>query len=1197
MKPSVFSRRHTCVLLCLAAATVAAAVATDADAEQTGAGRDGEVQSHMGLNHNPTWQRNKVTTCNNNDIVLREDLDEAPCLTLENWATNIADAEMGNPGATLQFVVEVQSDFGSFPGMFESEPCIDLAGPAGASCPDPCGASGPGNLHLKIKPHHFGQAVVTVKLRDNGPCGNAANRNAVCTPARCCESHPVEFQVTVVAVNDCPEFQFKGVTVDDARARQFDAAPATAGDGGVIRVWEDEEFCERVLVNVGYGGWNEGPGELGSNTQPWHDQVLVWSVSVLNQQSAVFKTLPHVRYVEGEDYAELCFLPHPDVSGEVNITIHLEDTGGNVADTVGMAAPCTTAGPVGCYIRSPDENVLIHIREVNDPPTFRAGPSEVVVLEDSGPYARGWASDVRAGPKDEVDAGQQLSHFEVDLVNPNHRALFKTLPALDLNGRLTFETLRNANTRGIEVRCAVRLMDYPPARLGLLPAYSAKPDPTFRIIVTPVNDPPRYVPLQPKEVTVWEEEANVTRQWVDPELLCAGWDPLEERCIPNEGNGTFLLGNETHRGEGQTVSFNTVPKDPTLFDGEPFINSTGALIFAPAQDANGATQVAVSAVDSGGTASGGDNRGPDTSFLLIVLPVNDPPRFDVRTLTVRVDEDSGAYDEAAFLYNIAPGPADERGQVVSVSVRVSNPALFAEEPVLVFDAMQSSASLRFTPAQDAFGSASVFFHLSDDGGDAAGGDSRADGHEVVVTVAPVNDPPSATLGAHVVVDEDAFPSGYSQVAWVRAASPGPREERVQYLTYDVSCSAGAAALFREPPTVTPKGTLRFAARADAFGTVVCEAAACDVDAATDARLGCAEAAPFNIGVLPVNDPPRFGGGRAVRVNECRLAGGGGCPHALIGWAENVTAGPPNEAYQRLTFTLEPLLGGGGGSGGVMQRLFEEGPAVDAAGTLRFRLRPGEFLQPAAEMRATLRDDGGGPTDSHSVRWTLEVVPGGPAPPGPPAAARVVVLQQPSVDGGALTPASFEVRDGSGAPVVGDALWRFALVDEAGVVRHTQVVARQGTATALYTQLGAAGTGTFRVRASVEPASGGANVAALTANTVAYTVASEGGAVSAALMRSAGEPAAGGAVSQREVEAGEVRVNLRIEGGDGSWDEMVCVISLFFLLLRHTRTRRTRQSLPPPQQVLQGLALTLDTVSLTPRLSLLSSTELRIGVCC
>ncbi len=83
-------------------------------------------------------------------------------------------------------------------------------------------------------------------------------------------------------------------------------------------------------------------------------------------------------------------------------------------------------------------------------------------------------------------------------------------------------------------------------------------------------------------------------------------------------------------------------------------------------------------------------------------------------------------------------------------------------------------TLTFTPAPDAFGSATMTVIALDNGGSDNGGQPYSHPPQTfVITVNPVNDAPTFTVGPDVVVDEDSDP--YMGVGAYNI-SPGPQEE-------------------------------------------------------------------------------------------------------------------------------------------------------------------------------------------------------------------------------------------------------------------------------------------------------------------------------------------------------------------------------------------------------------------------------------
>ncbi|HEY1190028.1 MAG TPA: SdrD B-like domain-containing protein, partial [Gemmata sp.] len=126
---------------------------------------------------------------------------------------------------------------------------------------------------------------------------------------------------------------------------------------------------------------------------------------------------------------------------------------------------------------------------------------------------------------------------------------------------------------------------------------------------------------------------------------------------------------------------------------------------------------------------------------------------------------------------------------------------------------------------------------------------------------------------------------------------------------------------------------------------------------SDGRGGSASAT-VTVTVNPVNDAPVFTPGAYQSV-----ATGAG-PQTVPGWATNISAGPPDEAWQALTFSVSS-----GNSG-----LFSEAPAVDVSGTLTYT--PAAGMTGTATVTVRLTDDGGtadgGTNESPPQTFTITV---------------------------------------------------------------------------------------------------------------------------------------------------------------------------------------------------------------------------------
>jgi hypothetical protein len=414
-------------------------------------------------------------------------------------------------------------------------------------------------------------------------------------------------------------------------------------------------------------------------------------------------------------------------------------------------------------------------------------------------------------------------------VSNDNNSLFSAQPAINASGLLTFTPAANAfGTATVTVTA----QDNGGTLNGGVDTSAAQ---TFTITVNAVNDEPSFTPGGNQ--TVNEDAGAQSVAWAT--AISAG--PANE--------------------SSQTVTFHTSNDNNALFSSQPSIASNGTLTYTPAANANGTATVTVYATDDGGIANGGDDTSATYTFTITVNAVNDAPSFTGGG-NVTVNEDSGAYS-AAWATAISAGPADESGQTLTFNiVSNSNPALFASGP-----SVSASGVLAFTPAANAFGSATIVINLQDNGG----GSDTSSNYTFTITVNPVNDAPSFTSGGDVTVNEDSGP--YS-AAWASAISPGPNESG-QLVNFVVTNSNNS--LFSSQPSISPTGVLTFTPAPNASGSVTVSVTLHDNGGTANGGVDNSPTVQFTITINGVNDAPTASndtwetlGNTEIRVD---LAGG------------------------------------------------------------------------------------------------------------------------------------------------------------------------------------------------------------------------------------------------------------------------------------------------------------------------------------
>jgi hypothetical protein len=431
-------------------------------------------------------------------------------------------------------------------------------------------------------------------------------------------------------------------------------------------------------------------------------------------------------------------------------------------------------------------SINIVVRPVNDAPEFLKG-ADISTIEDAGNLIYfTWATAMSAGPLDE--APQQLA-FAVTTDNP---ALFLAPPAISADGTLSFQLAPNASG---SANVTATLRDNGGTANGGQDTSAVQ---TFRIVVTPVNDPPAFT--KGPDVSLLEDAT--------PQTL-GGWATGIAPGPLNEA--------------GQALNFTTTTDTPALFEVQPALSANGTLTFKTAANANGTANISVVLRDNGGTANGGSDSSPAQSFQITIQPVNDAPSF-TRGADVTVMEDAGPRVVNAWATGITAGPANESAQTLSFAVSTDNPSLFDGLPALT-----SAGALSFVPRANAHGTANVTLVLQDNGGTADGGQNSSAPQVFRIVIQGVNDVPTANSQSVTVAEDQS-------TAITLGASDGDGDT----LSYSLG-SPGHGTLTGSGPALT------YTPAADYFGPDSFTYTVSDGEASATATV--------SITVTPVNDAP------------------------------------------------------------------------------------------------------------------------------------------------------------------------------------------------------------------------------------------------------------------------------------------------------------------------------------------------------
>jgi hypothetical protein len=255
---------------------------------------------------------------------------------------------------------------------------------------------------------------------------------------------------------------------------------------------------------------------------------------------------------------------------------------------------------------------------------------------------------------------------------------------------------------------------------------------------------------------------------------------------------------------------------------------------------------AATAVDTNGLES---DYSTEVSTLVPVKLTNQPPTLNTLA-NLTINESAGL--QTVNLSGITSGATNE-AQTLTVTTSSSNPALIPT-PTVSYTSPNTTGSIAFTPVALAFGSATITVTVKD-GGTSNNIISRT----FVVTVNPVNQPPTLNALANVTINESAG----LQTVNLSGITSGAANE-IQTLT--VTASSSDPALIPTPTAnyTSPNaaGSITFTPVALAYGSTTITVTVNDGGASNNVV-----SRTFTVTVNPVNQPPTLNTLANVTINE------------------------------------------------------------------------------------------------------------------------------------------------------------------------------------------------------------------------------------------------------------------------------------------------------------------------------------------
>jgi HD domain len=335
------------------------------------------------------------------------------------------------------------------------------------------------------------------------------------------------------------------------------------------------------------------------------------------------------------------------------------------------------------------------------------------------------------------------------------------------------------------------------------------------------------------------------------------------------------------------------------------------------------------------------------------------------------------------------------------------------------------------------------------------------------TPAPVtpNAPPSFISGASQTVLEDA--GAQSIVGWATAISRGPASEGSQNVSF--TASADNPGLFTVQPAIAANGKLTFTPAANAGGVATITVIAVDDGGTANGGNDTSAAHTFTITITAVNDAPSFSAGANQTVLEDTGA------QSIPAWATGMSAGPPNEASQNVTFAVAADI----------PALFAVQPAIAPNGELTYT--PAVDASGLATITVTAMDNGGaanGGVDASAASTFTITLTAVNDVPGFNAGANQTALE----DSGAQSIAGWATAISPGPASESSQTVSFTVIADTPALFTTQPAIAPGGTLTYITAANANGLATITVTAvdNGSTANGGADTSAVSTFTIAIT---------------------------------------------------------------------------------------------------------------
>ncbi len=408
-----------------------------------------------------------------------------------------------------------------------------------------------------------------------------------------------------------------------------------------------------------------------------------------------------------------------------------------------------------------------------------------------------------------------------------------------------------------------------------------------------------------------------------------------------DGEGDFVVAWESF-GLGGTASSQATILAQRVNSGGTLIGPTQFLPSTQTGDSQTEPRIAENAAGNA-IFVWQSNLNPSNVFGRLYNYVNNAPTIATPS-NVTINENAG--QQTVNLTGITAGGGET--QTLTVTDSSNNTALIPN-PTVTYTSPNSTGTLKFTPAANTFGTATITVTVMDNGGTANGGVDETQ-VQFTVTVNQVVINPTIDTPANVTINENA---GQQTVNLTGITTNGAGSET---LTVTASSQSRPTQRFdRSPSAVTytspnSTGTLTFTPAANSFGTAIITVTVSDNSGMTSVH--------FDVTVNFVNQAPTIDQPSNVTIDE----NAGQQTINLTG----ISAGPGNPSSQTVTVTASS-----NNTSLINPTVTYTSP--DSTGTLTFTPAANSFG--TAIITVTVKNSGGtanGGVDTTQVQFTVTV---------------------------------------------------------------------------------------------------------------------------------------------------------------------------------------------------------------------------------